>query len=123
MSCISCCPMANPHRRLASESAEFGRAPCMQTVSQPIWSGPPHRIQVFSLISPSLLSNCRSEDRILPSSIPRVLLGSLRSSPGTLGCRPGTRNQCCPWSIHLPVFYHERDLMLPDGKPAPPPGF
>src|SRR5690606_14479168 len=74
----------------------------------PSWSGPPHRIQVFSLISPSLLTNCRSEDRILPSSIPRVLLGSLRSSPVTLGCRPGTRNQCCPWSIHPPVFYHLR---------------
>src|SRR5690554_3942165 len=43
--------------------------------------------------------------RVLLSSTPRVLLDSLRSSPGTLGCRPGTRNQCCPWSIHLPVFY------------------
>ena len=87
-------------------SSPCRRRQIIQTPSQPSWSGPPHRIQVFSLISPSLLTNCRSEDRILPSSIPRVLLGSLRSSPGTLGCRPGTRNQCCSWSIHLPVFYH-----------------
>src|SRR5690554_4406259 len=25
--------------------------------------------------------------------------------------------------LRIPVFYYERDLMLPDGKPAPPPGF
>src|SRR5690554_6762870 len=24
---------------------------------------------------------------------------------------------------HISLLYHERDLMLPDGKPAPPPGF
>src|SRR5690554_4363351 len=86
-------------------SSPCRRRQIIHTPSQASWSGPPHRIQVFSLFSPSLLTNRRSEDRILPSSIPRVLLGSLRSSQGTLGCRPGTRIQCCPLSIHLPVFY------------------
>lgn len=27
------------------------------------------------------------------------------------------------YSVHISPLYHERDLMLPDGKPAPPPGF